>query len=87
MIIVNSCKPLTIITKWLEAVYYYQKALHLGCCSSPTSASDIDKIMADKIIITTIVMRAIKIPTKSPFIMVCLSGSDSETLFSHHEGA
>ena len=26
----------------LEAVNYYHKALHLGCCSSPRSASDND---------------------------------------------
>ena len=26
--------------KYLEAVNYYHKALHLGCCSSPRSASD-----------------------------------------------
>ena len=35
LIIVNGWKPLTII-----AVNYYQKALHLGCCSSPRSAFD-----------------------------------------------
>ena len=32
-------------------------------------------------------MRAIKIITKSPFIMVFLLDSDSETSFSHYEGA
>ena len=29
-----------IIVKRLEAVNYYHKALHLGCCSSPRAASD-----------------------------------------------
>ena len=28
-----------IVNGWLEAVNYYHKALHLGCCSSPRSAS------------------------------------------------
>ena len=27
-----------------EAVNYYHKELHRGCCSSPTSASDVDNI-------------------------------------------
>ena len=29
-----------IIVNGLEAVSYYHKALHLGCCSSPRSASE-----------------------------------------------
>ena len=51
VIIVNGFQPLTIITKRsildvaavlapsLEAVNFYHKALHLGCYSSPRSAS------------------------------------------------
>ena len=29
------------IVVWLEAVNYYHKELHLRCCSSPRSASDL----------------------------------------------
>ena len=43
VIIVNGFQPITIsqsTPSWmLPAVNYYHKALHLGCCSSPRSAS------------------------------------------------
>ena len=38
-----------IVNGWkLEAVSYYHKALHLGCCSSPRSASVIVTLMTQK---------------------------------------
>ena len=44
------------LTKRLEAINYYHKVLHLGCCSSPRSASgkkESSKLIEQKFISTT----------------------------------
>ena len=36
-----SMQRTNLANNWLKAVNYYHKALHLGCCSCPRSASGI----------------------------------------------